>query len=74
MLWVEGHMSSYFLLVKMSIPTRFTCGTRRHHSEDDLPHATGVSVGAGVTLACPCLPVFEVDISTILQGCPFSNT
>ena len=20
------------------------------------------------TLACPCLPVFEVDISTILQG------
>lgn len=25
MLWVEGHMSSYFLLLKMSIPTRLTC-------------------------------------------------
>lgn len=26
------------------------------------------------TLACPCLPVFEVDISTILQGLDFSIT
>ena len=25
------------------------------------------------TLACPCLPVFEVDISTILQGRPTSD-
>ena len=26
------------------------------------------------TLACPCLPVLEVVISTILQGRPFSMT
>lgn len=26
------------------------------------------------TLAWPCFPVFEVDISTILQGRPFSIT
>lgn len=38
MLWVEGHISSYFLLVKMSIPTRFTCRTRKYHSEDELPN------------------------------------
>lgn len=28
----------------------------------------------GFTLACPCLPVLEVVISTILQGRPFSMT
>lgn len=28
----------------------------------------------GFTLACPCFPVLEVDISTILQGRPFSIT
>lgn len=29
---------------------------------------------ASPTLAWPCLPVLEVDISTILQGRPFSST
>lgn len=43
MLWVDGQRSSSFLLVKMSMATKWT-------------------------LAWPCLPVFEVDISTILQG------
>ena len=45
MLWVEGQISSSFLPLKMSIPTKWT-------------------------LACPCLPVLEVDISTILQALP----
>ena len=43
MLWVEGHSSSSFLPVKMSMAIRWT-------------------------LAWPCLPVLEVDMSTILQG------
>lgn len=43
MLWVEGHRSSSFLPVKMSMAIRWT-------------------------LAWPCLPVLEVDMSTILQG------
>lgn len=29
MLWVEGHISSYFLLVKRSMPTRLTWGTEQ---------------------------------------------
>lgn len=139
MLWVEGHISSYFLLVKMSIPTRFTCRTTKK-SEDfkyikwqqkfqvkrSLQEGKGhiwtalfddknvhywhirffkstifyiltssfklrlltqrsvtkkkktevqkTALKANFTLACPCLPVLEVDISTILQGCPFSST
>jgi len=43
MLWVDGHNSSSFLPVKISMATKWT-------------------------LAWPCFPVFEVDISTILQG------
>ena len=27
-----------------------------------------------LTLACPCFPVLEVDISTILQGCSLIMT
>lgn len=34
MLWVEGHMSSYFLLVKMSIPTRLTYGEQKRSLHD----------------------------------------
>lgn len=49
MLCVEGQISSYFLELNISMPTRWT-------------------------LAWPCFPVLEVDISTILQGRDFNMT
>lgn len=32
------------------------------------------SIATKWTLACPCFPVFEVDMSTILQGLPLITT
>lgn len=47
--------------------------TLPHHYDSVSPSSDGV-LQVIFTLACPCLPVLEVDISTILQGRPLSTT
>lgn len=39
-----------------------------------LTHCTAMDANDNFTLACPCLPVMDVETSTILQGRPFSTT
>lgn len=62
MLWVEGHISSYFLLVKMSIPTRLTCrGTFGYYK------VTGVSKPCCTNLCGEVKQVCEIGTKSQLN-------
>lgn len=65
-LCVDGQISSYFFPVKISIPTIWIYYKR--HFSDDGPR------WKSFTLAWPCLPVLDVDISMILHGRFFNIT
>lgn len=53
-----------------------TCKTVKHQAKLQmcLKHCIPKDARGGFTLACPCLPVLEVVMLTILQGRPLSMT